>query len=64
MNEIKTSRRQFLAIGVTAVAAAAIIPRVAQAQGALRVLHEAGVHYAPGKAVNAKGWCAAYAAKV
>ena len=108
MNEIKTSRRQFLAIGVTAVAAAAIIPRVAQAQGALPQLDEADPTAAalgykhdsskidaakypnhkpaqvcancklatgadadawrpcsifPGKTVNAKGWCAAYAAK-
>ena len=41
MNEIKTSRRQFLAIGMTAVAAAAVAPSLAQAQGALPQIDEA-----------------------
>ena len=41
MNEIKTSRRQFLAIGMTAVAAAAVAPRLAHAQGAVPQLDEA-----------------------
>jgi hypothetical protein len=108
MNEIKSSRRQFLALGVTAVAAAAVAPQLAQAQAALPHLEEtdptgAALGYKhdsatvdaakypnhkptqncancklvqgadgdawrpcsifPGKAVNAKGWCAAYAAK-
>ncbi len=108
MNEIKTSRRQFLAIGMTAVAAAAVAPRLAHAQGALPQIDEADATAAalgykhdsskvdaakypahkptqtcancklatgadgdawrpcsifPGKSVNAKGWCAAYAAK-
>lgn len=108
MNEIKTSRRQFLAIGATAVVAAAVAPRIAHAQGALPQIDEADPTAAalgykhdttkvdaakypnhkpaqacancklvqgadadawrpcsifPGKTVNAKGWCAAYAAK-
>jgi hypothetical protein len=41
MNDIKTSRRQFLAIGATAVAAAAVVPRIARAQGALPQIDEA-----------------------
>ena len=41
MNEIKTSRRQFLAIGATAVVAAAVAPRIARAQGALPQIDEA-----------------------
>ena len=108
MNEIKTSRRQFLAISATMVAAAAVAPRIAHAQGALPQIDEADPTAAalgykhdttkvdaakypnhkpaqncancklvqgadadawrpcsifPGKTVNAKGWCAAYAAK-
>lgn len=108
MNEIKTNRRQFLAISASVVAAAAVAPRLAQAQGALPQIDEADPTAAalgykhdstkvdaakypthkptqtcancklvqgadadawrpcgifPGKAVNAKGWCAAYAAK-
>ena len=108
MNEFNTSRRQFLAIGVTVVAAAAVAPRLAHAQGALPQIDEADPTAAalgykhdttkvdvakypnhkptqvcancklvqgadadawrpcgifPGKTVNAKGWCAAYAAK-
>lgn len=108
MNEIKTSRRQFLAISATMVAAAAVAPRIAHAQGALPQIDEADPTAAalgykhdtskvdaakypnhkpeqncanckliqgadadawrpcsifPGKSVNAKGWCAAYAAK-
>ena len=108
MNEITTSRRQFLAISATMVAAAAVAPRIAHAQGALPQIDEADPTAAalgykhdsskvdaakypnhkaeqncancklvqgadadawrpcsifPGKSVNAKGWCAAYAAK-
>lgn len=106
MNDLKTSRRQFLAIGVTAVAAAAVVPGMARAQAAqiaetdptaaaLGYKHDStkvdAAKYPnhkptqncancklaqgkdgdawrpcsifPGKQVNAKGWCAAYAAK-
>jgi hypothetical protein len=108
MYDIKTSRRQFLAISATVVAAAAVVPRIAHAQGALPQIDEADPTAAalgykhdttkvdaakypshkptqacancklvqgadadawrpcsifPGKSVNAKGWCAAYAAK-
>lgn len=108
MNEITTSRRQFLLLGAGVVAAATLLPQRVRAQGALPQLTESdataaalgykhdsskvdGAKYPnhkptqtcancklvqgadgeawrpcsifPGKSVNAKGWCAAYAAK-
>ncbi len=108
MKEITHSRRTFLILGASVVAGAALLPRRAEAQGALPQLTEADATAAalgykhdtskvdaakypnhkptqscancklvqgadgeawrpcsifPGKTVNAKGWCAAYAAK-